>query len=121
VADYADYDLVGAEPALRPSTCVEAVRADSMDQFGGGVVQAALAERSQGAPEEGRSLTLLTAPRGLLNQTPGLYSPQQIERWRAELPALRVRQVPDVNHYTIVMGQAGAGAVANEVMRLLHH
>ena len=92
-----------------------------MDQFGGGVVQAALAERSQGAPEEGRSLTLLTAPRGLLNQTPGLYSPQQIERWRAELPALRVRQVPDVNHYTIVMGQAGAGAVANEVMRLLHH
>ena len=119
VADYVDYDLVGTEPALRASASVEAVRADSMDQFGGGIVQAALAERSQSPAEEGRSLTLLTAPRGMLNQTPGLYGPEQIERWRAELPAMRVRQVPDVNHYTIVLGEAGAGALANEVGRLL--
>jgi pimeloyl-ACP methyl ester carboxylesterase len=121
VADYVDYDLVGTEPSLRSSASLEAVRADSIDQFGGGVVQTALAARSQSPPPQGRSLTLLTAPRGLLNQTPGLYSPQQIERWRAELPAMRVRQVPDVNHYSIVLGEAGAGAVADEVMRLINH
>jgi len=28
------------------------------------------------------------------------------------------RQVPDVNHYTIVMGRTGASAVASEVLRL---
>lgn len=119
VADYVDYDLTGTEPALRPSTSLEAVRQDSMDQFGGGAVQSALEDRRLGAPGQGRSLSLLTAPRGLLNEAPGLYSPSEIERWRAELPAMRVREVPDVNHYTIVMGDVGASAVAHEVMRLL--
>jgi hypothetical protein len=119
VADYVDYDLTGTEPALRPSTSLEAVRQDSLDQFGGGVVQSALEDRRLGAPGQGRSLSLLTAPRGLLNEAPGLYSPSEIERWRAELPAMRVREVPDVNHYTIVMGDVGASAVAHEVARLL--
>jgi hypothetical protein len=60
---------------------------------------------------------LLTAPRGLLNQAPGLYSPSEIGRWRAELPTVTIREVPDVNHYTIVMGRVGASAVALEVLR----
>jgi lipase len=34
-------------------------------------------------------------------------------------PALRVREVPEVNHYTIVMGQAGARAVAESVQEAL--
>jgi pimeloyl-ACP methyl ester carboxylesterase len=119
VADYVDYDLTGTEPALRPSASLEAVRADSMDQFGGGVVQAALEERGGGVPGQGPTLSLLTAPRGFLNETSGLYSPSEIERWKAQLPTMRVRQVPDVNHYTIVLGPAGAVAVAREVMRLL--
>ena len=59
----------------------------------------------------------MTAPRGLFNEIPGLYSPPEIERWRAELPTVRITQVPDVNHYTIVMGLAGASAVAREVLR----
>ena len=45
------------------------------------------------------------------------YGPSEIERWSAELPALRIRQVPDVNHYTIIMSPAGASAVASEVLR----
>jgi lipase len=64
LADYASYDLNDPEPLLRPSTSLEAVRQDSMDQFGGGVVQAALKGLR-------KPVSLLTAPRGLLNKTPG--------------------------------------------------
>jgi len=116
VADYASYDLTGTEPQLRPSASLEAVRQDSMDLYGGGVLLAALAELA--APDGlGKPVTLLTAPRGLMNETPGLYSPREIRRWKTELPAVSIREVPDVNHYTIVLGQAGASAVAREMRR----
>jgi lipase len=118
LADYANYDLTGTEPRLRASTSLEAVRQDSMDQYGERVVQAALEELRLCRGEQSKSVSLLTAPRGLLNETPGLYSPDEIERWRVELPALRIREVPDVNHYTIVMGSTGASVVAREVLRL---
>jgi pimeloyl-ACP methyl ester carboxylesterase len=111
LTDYADYDLTGTEPHLRPSASLEAVKQDSMDLYGGGVVLEAL-----GALK--KPVTLLTAPQGLFNEVPGLYSPSQIERWRAELPAATIQEVPAVNHYTIVMGQAGASAIAGEVLRL---
>jgi lipase len=110
VVDYANYDLTGEEPQLRPSASLEAVRQDSMDLYDGGGVQAALAALRQ-------PVLLLTAPRGLLNQTPGLYSYSEIERWQDALPYVKIREVPDVNHYTIVMGAAGADAVARELGR----
>lgn len=110
VVDYASHDLTGTEPKLRASSSLEAVKEDSMELYGGESVLAALAELRQ-------PVTLMTAPRGLLNRTPGLYSPGEIERWKAELPALTLREVPDVNHYTIVMGVAGALAVARELRR----
>jgi pimeloyl-ACP methyl ester carboxylesterase len=113
IVDYANYDLTGTEPELRPSASMEAVKADSMDLYDGESLLAGLAELS----EPRHPVTLLTAPRGLLNQTPGLYSPGDVDRWRAELPAVTIREVPDVNHYTIVMGPAGASAVARELQR----
>ena len=111
VADFADYDLIGTEPQLRSSCSLEAVTQDSMDLFGGQFVPAL----PDGDAAVRQPVTLLTAPRGLLDQTPGLYSPSEVERWRAELPGVAIREVPDVNHYTIVMGAAGAGAIAREV------
>ena len=113
VVDYANYDLTGAPPTLRPSASLEAVKQDSMDLYDGEATLAALA----GLAGVKKPVTLLTAPRGLLNETPGLYSPSQIERWKAELPEVTIREVPDVNHYTIVMGAAGADAVARELKR----
>lgn len=110
VVDYANYDLTGTEPYLRPSASLDAVRQDSQDLYGGEAVLAALGDLR-------RPVSILTAPRGMLNQTPGLYSPSEIERWRAELPTVTFREVPDVNHYTIVMGAAGASAVARELGR----
>ena len=110
LADYARYDLTGTEPELRPSASLEAVKHDMLDLFGGGALKAALGQLS-------RPVSLLTAPRGMLNETPGLYNQSEIDRWRVELPAVSIREVPDVNHYTIVMGAAGAADVAREVLR----
>ena len=110
VVDYANYDLIGTEPELRPSCSFEAMKEDSMELLGGESVLSALVAL-------GQPVTLMTAPRGLLNQTPGLYGPSEIERWKAELPAVTIREVPDVNHYTIVMSAAGAHAVGRELRR----
>ncbi|MEP7192524.1 MAG: alpha/beta hydrolase [Actinomycetota bacterium] len=115
VVDYANYDLTGAEPAMTPSASLEAVRQDSMDLYGGGVVLEALVDLAG----RGKPIILLTAPRGLLNEEPGLYSPGELVRWKTELPAVTVLEVPDVNHYTIVLGTAGAEAVARELRLLL--
>jgi pimeloyl-ACP methyl ester carboxylesterase len=115
VVEYANYDLTGAPPTMRPSASLEAVKQDSLDLYGGGVVLAALFELARLR----KPVILLTAPRGLLNEAPGLYSPSEIERWRRDLPAVTIREVPDVNHYTIVLGAAGANAVAGELRLLL--
>ena len=105
VEDYVNYDLVGSEPELRASTSLAAMQEDSAELFVGESVLAALSELH-------RPLTLLTAPRGLLDETPGLYSPAAVARWREELPDITIREVADVNHYTIVMG-SGATTVAS--------
>jgi lipase len=112
LAEYARYDLTGTAPELRPSTSLQAVKQDLLDLYGGEAVRAALSNLSS-------PVSLITAPRGLLNETPGIYPPSEIERWRAELPAMAIREVPDVNHYTIVLGAAGAADVAREVLRMI--
>lgn len=106
---YADYDLTGTAPALRPRPAVEAVRTDARELYGDAVVIESLAALD--------GAILLTAPRGLQDETPGLYPPAALERWRSRLPGLIVEEVADVNHYTIVMGERGAAAVAEVVRR----
>lgn len=107
---YADYDLAGTAPVLRPRPAVEAVRTDARELYGAPVVVASLAALD--------GAILLTAPRGLQDETPGLYPPAVIERYRTQLPGLTIEEVADVNHYTIVMGERGAAAVAEVVRRL---
>ena len=63
---------------------------------------------------------MLRAPRGLQNEPSPMIPAALAEAWASAEPALRsVREVPDVNHYTIVMGSAGAGAVAQAIVRAL--
>ncbi len=54
---------------------------------------------------------LLWAPRGLLDQTPGLYPPETIAT-AARLPHLTAEPIADTNHYTILVAEPGASAVA---------
>jgi lipase len=107
---YADYDLVESPEGLHAATAPAAMTGDSRDLYGSKVILDALAHLPA-------HTTLLTAPRGLVNTTP-LYAPAVVERIKKEMPDLTVTEVPDVNHYTIVMGEPGARAVAAETMRV---
>ncbi len=71
------------------------------------------------AVESVREFTMLTAPRGLLDETPGLYSPAAIERWKRELPLATITEVPDTNHYSIVMSPRGAEVIATRIRPLV--
>ena len=60
--------------------------------------------------------TLLWAPRGVLDQTPGLYGPDDIAAAATAHDHIAAELVADVNHYTIVAGDSGASAVADAVV-----
>lgn len=109
---YVDYDLTGEEPELRPATRYEAMAEDTADLHRGASLLAALDRLTVDAE-------VLRAPRGLLNEPAALYAPGYLESWAEKLPTLRVTQVPDVNHYTIIMGRTGAAAVAASVRAAL--
>jgi pimeloyl-ACP methyl ester carboxylesterase len=108
VEEYVDYDLTGEEPELRPATRYQAMADDSAELHRGASLLKALDELAV-------ATEVLRAPRGLLNEPAGLYAPGYLDAWAEKLPALTVREVPDVNHYTIVMGEPGAAAVAQSV------
>ncbi|RQP12354.1 MAG: alpha/beta fold hydrolase [Microbacteriaceae bacterium] len=103
---YADYDLVGEPPHLRPASTVEAIAEDSLDLYGSDWHLAALAGLGIPAP-------LLRAPRGLLDEPGGLYPDLPARPPLA--PTMTVTDVPDVNHYTILLTDPGAGIVADAI------
>lgn len=105
VADYVDYDLRPGGPPWRCSCVAEAMAADHAEQFAGGPVDAAWSDVT--AP-----VTLLRAPRGLMDEPGGLYPEPVLAGWLAAHPRVVRVDVPDVNHYTITLGRAGATAVA---------
>jgi pimeloyl-ACP methyl ester carboxylesterase len=103
---YALADLAGAPPHLRSSCSIDAIRADGADMLGSG---------GQFFRRLTRPTPWLRAPRGLLNQVPGLYSDEVAARMSAEVPLLRDRLVEDVNHFTIVLSERGARIVADAI------
>ena len=110
IEEYLRYDLVGTEPALRSGVREEAVLADSESDLLDGVVErAVLALR--------RPAIFLRAPRGLADADP-LFADQTIARWQREVPALVIRTVPDVNHFTITLTERGAAAIAEALEEL---
>ncbi|WP_223691452.1 hypothetical protein [Leifsonia poae] len=52
-------------------------------------------------------IDFVRAPRGLLDQPEGLYTPATVAAWAERMPSLRTQKATDVNHYTIVMSPAG--------------
>jgi pimeloyl-ACP methyl ester carboxylesterase len=103
---YADHDLIGTEPQLRSSVIEAAIRADAGE----------LGEMGCPAHQLELRATLLVAPRGLQNDPTPMQPLELAQAWAAEDPRRRhVALVPDVNHYTITMGAAGAAAVAETV------
>jgi pimeloyl-ACP methyl ester carboxylesterase len=109
MTNYLDYDLVGVPPELHPATPIAAMTADIPDQYGTEPMLAAVAQLPS-------PTIFLRAPLGFFNDPPGIYPPEWIQHWQQELPALDVRLVEGVNHYTIVFTDLGVGAVKDAVL-----
>ena len=107
---YADHDLVGEPPELRSSVGEEVVRADA-----GELLELGKPAHRLDVPAE-----LLCAERGMVDDPNPIQPAALAEPWADAAPGLRrTERVPGVNHYTIVMGAAGAGAVAQAIVRAL--
>ena len=103
---YADHDLVGE----RSSVSEEVVRADAGE----------LLEIGKPAHRLEVTAVLLCAERGMVDDPNPIQPPALAQAWADEAPATRsTERVPGVNHYTIVMGGAGAGVVAQAIVRAL--
>lgn len=112
VEDYVDYDLVGDEPNLHPSSSYDAVAEDSIELRGGTSLLRAIDELAH-------PTTFLSAPRGLMDEVPPLYPAEAVAEWSRGLPDVRMLAVEDVNHYTIVMSDRGAQAISGVVMEAI--
>jgi pimeloyl-ACP methyl ester carboxylesterase len=98
VEAYARYDLVEDGRAVRCGASAAAVRTDSNEMVLDDVTRTAL-ERVR-APVQ-----LLRAERGLFDAEP-LIPADALDTFAAGHPSVRVEEVADVNHYTLVMGHS---------------
>ena len=57
----------------------------------------------------------LRAERGMQNQPGGLFTTEWAAEWAARIPGLEVSDMPDTNHFTIVMSDFGSRLLATAV------
>ena len=96
VEAYVRYDLSGGPGPIASAASEPAVRADMVDLVRDEVARTAV-DRVR-AP-----LSLLTVPRGMRNDyavLPGLL----VDAFASTHPAAYVERIPDVNHYTVLLG-----------------
>ncbi|MEU8249487.1 alpha/beta hydrolase [Nonomuraea sp. NPDC048916] len=107
--DYVRYDLTGPEGALRSRAVPEAVREDGRWlRVEADRVAAALAAIKS-------PISLLRAPRGLLDQDTGFHPEPLAAMWAARLPGLTDELIPGCNHYTILFDERCASTVADRL------
>jgi pimeloyl-ACP methyl ester carboxylesterase len=106
VAAYLARDLVTTQAGLRSACVAEAVSTDGA-QF---LTDATVLEATMHLPVPA---TLLWAPRGLLDQTPGLYDDERVAAMGR--PRVTAREVPDSNHYSILWAEQGVTAVRDAI------
>ena len=101
VEAYLDHDLEACDGGrFRSRVSEAAVRADAAEQL----TDPDLFARALRKPA--------TAPRNLIDQPVPLLSPAIVAEWQARLPNLFAEMVPDVNHYSLMMGSRGAPILA---------
>ncbi|MBC9711475.1 alpha/beta hydrolase [Streptomyces sp. TRM66268-LWL] len=106
---YVRYDLMGPAGARRSRAREEAARTDGRELL------TEQAEFAKNLAELSVPARLLYAPRGLFDTAPGMLPEPLVGRFAGDGAAhLAVEQVPDCNHYTILMGEP-AGVVAERL------
>jgi pimeloyl-ACP methyl ester carboxylesterase len=103
--EYIAYDLVPDGDALRSATSYRIMAEDTADMNLGTTLPDALAALS-------KPTLFITVPRGLQNETPGLYAPAHLQALLEAFPQVRHVALDDLNHYTVVMSQRGAELLA---------
>ncbi len=110
VEAYVRHDAVETpEGEIRSSCAKEAVLTD-----GGAVIvdpRSASAITRISTPAD-----FVWAPRGILDEEPGLYNAEYLAYVGEPLPHLTTRFVPGTNHYTIAVADVGATAVADSII-----
>jgi pimeloyl-ACP methyl ester carboxylesterase len=107
---YAGYDAVEREGgAFGSSADVDAVIEDQADVLEGSALREALGDLP--------AATFLHAPRGFVDDPPGLYAPETVDALGPEFPQVTMELVEGVNHYTICLSERGAAAVAAALTR----
>jgi lipase len=109
VEAYLAYDLTGAPPELRSRVSEQAVTKDGREILSG--------TRLEHLASISCPVTLLRAPRGLLNQVEPQISDELVARARRSLPSLDDEIVHDSNHYTMMFEDHAATAVALAIQR----
>lgn len=102
---YIAYDLVADGDAYRPATSYQTTVDDTVDLNLGSTLTEALARLRV-------PTTFVTVPRGLQNETPGLYPPAHLAALLTRFPQVQHVALDDLNHYTVVMSARGAEALA---------
>ncbi|MCR2801156.1 alpha/beta hydrolase [Microbacterium sp. zg-Y818] len=110
--EYFVYDLSPDGDLLRPATSYRTTVDDTVDMNTGATLPAALDALSH-------DTVLLTVPRGLRDELPGLYPPAHLQPLLERMPHVRHHLIEGMNHYTIVLSGHGAAAVAGHVRKAL--
>lgn len=110
---YLRYDLVAdGAGGLRPATSYATTVEDTIDMNVTTTIADSLASLSP-------PTLLITVPRGLQNEEPGLYGSERLAGLLAAHPTIAHERWPEFNHYTVVLGRAGAARLAAVVTREL--
>lgn len=108
---YVDYDLGGQPPELRSTVSEAAVRADAHDLVTN-------TSASTAAEQVECPVIFLRATRGIFDDPPGIYPPDTVATVTARATSIQAEDIPDTNHYTILLGDRPAAVVANRIRAL---
>jgi lipase len=109
IEHYVDADLFGEPPEMYAGSHPDRIREEL----------AAPAEAEDPFEQLRCPAIALRAPRGLLDEPGGLYPPGWLQTLAAARPQLEVREVDDVNHYTILLEDRPARLVARAIRDML--